>query len=299
MTHYLFFTCLLCSVFTFAQQDVHLSLYRHHINVFNSAYTGVSEYSSIKTSFRSQWSGIKNAPRVQAVSFSMPSADKRVGYGLLITNDKTFIERQTKFFANFSYRLPLPNKGNLYLGINAGGNSLSVDFNGLKNLASNKDNQFQSYSNFNPNVGVGAYLERETFFISLSIPELLSTKRNKDNVGLVTSARDRPHVYWIGGVKIPIQQDWTWVGSTFFRFVSDAPISTVMNTGVLYKTVKATIGYQFNAAVVGTLLFQTQGAFAFGYSYQAPTAGNISSLTGGNHELLLKIKLGANSTPTE
>jgi hypothetical protein len=72
-----------------------------------------------------------------------------------------------------------------------------------------------------------------------------------------------------------------------------------MNTGVLYKTVEATIGYQFNAAVVGTLLFQTQGAFAFGYSYQAPTAGNISSLTGGNHELLLKIKLGANSTPTE
>ena len=29
-----------------------------------------------------------------------------------------------------------------------------------------------------------------------------------------------------------------------------------------------------------------------GYSYQMPTAGDLRTLTGGNHEILLRIRLG-------
>lgn len=38
---------------------------------------------------------------------------------------------------------------------------------------------------------------------------------------------------------------------------------------------------------------------SLGYSYQMPTAGQLSSLTGGNHEILLRIRLGRPSNRDE
>ena len=72
-----------------------------------------------------------------------------------------------------------------------------------------------------------------------------------------------------------------------------APWSVVANTGLGYKKLEATVGYQFDAGITGTLLLKTDGAFTLGYSYQAPTAGQLASITGGSHELLLKIRLGS------
>jgi len=44
--------------------------------------------------------------------------------------------------------------------------------------------------------------------------------------------------------------------------------------------------------------FDNKG-MALGYSYQMPTAGQLSSLTGGNHEILLRIRLGKDPAKKE
>ena len=291
---------LLCASFSFAQQDVHLALYKYHTHIFNPAVFGSEEGSFLSTSYRSQWTGVQDAPRIQAISLGFPSGEKRAGYGFLVTNDQTFIEQQTRFYANYSYRLPL-NKGNLYLGMSAGGNSFSVNFNSLNNLESIGDSQFQNFSRFNPNIGVGVYLQKERFFLSLSVPQLLATKRYKEAQGSVTTARDRPHFYAISGVEVPINEDWSWVSSGLLRAVSDAPLSAVVNTGASYRRLEITLGYQINAGITGTFMIREMqnSGFALGYSYQAPTAGVINSLTGGNHEILLRIRLAKEKTPQE
>ena len=283
-----------------AQQDVHLALYKYHTHIFNPAVFGSDEGTFLSTTYRSQWSGIQDAPRIQAISLGFPSGEKRAGYGLLVTNDQTFIEQQTRFFANYSYRLPL-NKGNLYLGVSAGGNNFSVNFNTLDNLESIGDSQFQNFSRFNPNVGVGLYLQKERFFLSLSVPQLLATKRYKEAQGLVTTARDRPHFYAISGVEVPINGDWSWVSSGLLRSVSDAPLSAVVNTGASYRRLEMTVGYQINAGITGTFMIREMqnSGFALGYSYQMPTAGQLQSLTGGNHEILLRIRLAKEKTPQD
>ena len=275
-----------------AQQDLHLALYKYHSQIFNPAVFGSPAGAFLSTSYRSQWVGIKDAPRIQAVSLGFPSGEKRAGYGLLVTNDQTFIEQQTRFFANYSYRLPL-SRGNLYLGISAGGNNFSVNFNALNNLEKDGDRQFQNFSRFNPNIGVGVHLQKERFFLSISVPQLLATNRYKEAQGLVTTAKDRPHFYAISGLEIPINDDWAWVNSGLFRYVSDAPTSVVLNTGVRYRNVETTMGYQVNAGISGTFMIQEKknSGYALGYSYQAPTVGGIRTLTGGNHEILLKIRL--------
>jgi len=285
---------LLSTALVTAQQDFELALYNYHTGVYNPAFIGTQNGSFLNTSFRSQWFGIKDAPRIQAITVGFPSGEKRAGYGLLVTNDDTFIERQTRFFGTFSYRLPLNNAWNLHLGLSAGGNNFSVNFDELSNLQQVGDGAFQTYSHFNPNIGVGAYLEKENFYFSLSVPQLLATKRYKDQQGLSTTARDRPHLYAISGLRIPLQGDWTWVNSALLRYVSDAPATVALNSGVGYRKVEATVGYQINAGITGTFMLQEleDKGFSMGYSYQMPTAGDLRTLTGGNHEILLRIRLG-------
>ena len=298
MKHYytklLVFLLIFCAGFCYAQQDFHLALYKYNLNAFNPANIGTQGGAFLNTSYRSQWLGISDGPRIQAISLGFPSGESRVGYGLLVTNENTFIQQQTRIFGNFSYRLPIDSNWNLFLGLSAGGNNFSLDFDRLDNLQQTGDGQFQNVSQFNPNIGLGAILKHENFFLSLSIPQLLGTKRYKDQEGISTSAKDRPHIYAITGYTHPINEDWAWINSALIRFVSDAPVSLVMNTGASYKNLDATVGYQVDAGLTGTFMieeFKNYG-LALGYSYQVPTQSDLRSLTGGNHEILLRIRLG-------
>ena len=87
-----------------AQQDAFFSLYRHHLNIINPVAAGTQEGSYLNMSLRSQWLGIDGAPETQAISYGMPTDGNRVGIGFSLINDQTFIEKQTQFYANFSYR---------------------------------------------------------------------------------------------------------------------------------------------------------------------------------------------------
>ena len=282
------------SLFSYAQQDFELALYNYHTGIYNPAFVGTEGSSFLNTSFRSQWFGIQDAPRIQAVTLGFPSGEKRAGYGLMLTHDDSFIERQTRFYGTFSYRLPLNEEWDLHLGLSAGGNNIAVDFDELNHLQQVGDAQFQTYSHFNPNIGVGAYLKKENVYLSVSVPQLLATQRFKDRQGISTSARDRPHLYAISGLRIPLKGDWSWVNSALLRYVSNAPVSTILNTGVGYRRIEATVGYQFNAGITGTFMIREtkDRGMALGYSYQMPTAGDLRTLTGGNHEIVLRIRLG-------
>lgn len=293
--------CLFMSNLSYGQQDFLMALYNYHRGLYNPAAIGTQAGSFVNTSFRSQWFGIKDAPRIQAITLGFPTGEKRAGYGLLFTNDQTFIERQTKFFATYTYRLSLSSVWDLHLGLSAGGNNFAVNHNQLDNLQSTSDGSFQNYSRFNPNMGLGAYLKKENFYFSIALPQVLATKRYKDQEAISTSARDRQHLYLMSGFRQPLKGDWSWINSALVRYVQAAPLAAVFNTGVGYKSVEASLGYQIKAGFTGTLMICESDArgMAMGYSYQMPTAADLKTLTGGNHEILLRIRLGREKTPAE
>lgn len=80
------------------------------------------------------------------------------------------------------------------------------------------------------------------------------------------------------------------------RYVDNAPWSVVTNTGLAYKNNELTLGYQWDSSFAATLMVQDIGFISVGYSYQFPTAGALASIVGGNHEILLKIRLGKAGT---
>jgi type IX secretion system PorP/SprF family membrane protein len=283
----------------YGQQDAHIALYKYHLQIINPAFIGTQGSTYLNTSYRSQWAGIEDAPRIQAISLGIPSTEKRLNYGALFYNDKTFIEKQTRFFANFSYRIPLKQDLNLFLGLSAGGENFSVNFESLKNVSPLGDQFLTSFSRFNPNMGVGVYLQGSNFYAALSTPKLFQTKRFREADGFSTTARDLVHLYGSLGGRIPLSADWFWVNSANFRYVVRAPWSVITNTGIGFKNHELTVGYQWDASFSGTLMIQASDALSFGYSYQFPSSKAIASLTTGNHELLLKIRLGKSNVETE
>ena len=289
---------LLCSCLLTAQQDSHFALYKYHMHIINPAFTGSQEGAFINSTYRSQWAGVSDAPRIQVISLGIPSTEKRLNYGALFYNDKTFVEQFSRFYANFSYRVSLDSKTDLYLGLSAGGQNFRLNFSSLKNVNPGSDQFLSSFSRFNPNLGVGGYLKTENFYLSLSIPKLFQTKRFNENFGYASSGRDLVHVYGSAGVNIPLTTDWFWVNSGLIRYVQNAPWSILVNSGLAYKNNELTLGYQWDSSVAATLMIQNIGFISVGYSYQFPT-GSLASITGGNHELLLKIRLGKSDSAKE
>ena len=122
---------LLVSSAAMAQQETAYSFYRQHMSVVNPAYAGVDSITVVSSTLRKQWTGIANAPETQAISFGT-SLGKKVGFGMTVINDQTFIEKQTFVSLDFSYKLKMSETADLYCGIKAGGSSYNVNSLGLE-----------------------------------------------------------------------------------------------------------------------------------------------------------------------
>ena len=157
---------LLTSSAVMAQQESVISFYRQHMNLVNPAYAGMDSVTVATSTLRKQWTGVANAPETQAVSFGT-SLGKKVGFGMTVISDKTFIEKQTYFSVDFSYKLKMSETADVYFGIKAGGNSYNVNTSGLETYNVQADPALASISTFNPNVGVGALYKEGPLYVSL------------------------------------------------------------------------------------------------------------------------------------
>ena len=204
----LFISILLCFVLK-AQQDSHSVFYKEQMNTFNPAFTATESVPVFKGSIRSQWLGVEGAPKIQVFSFGIPGRKNRLGFGGVITNDKTFIEQQTKFYAAFSYRLQISKSTNLYLGIQAGGNNRNINHEGIYTKQSFEvDSNLQNASSFQPNFGLGAYIQTARSYVSFGIPQILETHYTNDQKDIRGGINSRLHLYASAGTKQPIKGAW-------------------------------------------------------------------------------------------
>lgn len=221
---------LLLSNSIFSQQESLFTMYSSHMNIINPAYVGVDDETFLTSSIRSQWSGIKDSPETQALSFGTPLG-KNLGIGTSMVFDKTFIERQNFLAIDFSYKVIMKEGLALYFGIKAGGNFYNINTSGLQTYAVQSDPNLVNIDVFNPNVGVGALIKHEKYYLSLSVPRILNTERAKNNNGFASVATDRPHLYLSGGYNFKLNTITPLVIKPTFilRYVNGAPVSADIN----------------------------------------------------------------------
>jgi len=261
------------------------------MNLINPAYIGVEKNTSFQSTIREQWSGVKDAPSTQAVSFMSPLGDKKLAIGLSFVNDKVFIEKQSFIAIDFSYELTISQSLDLFMGLKVGGNNYQVNTQGLQTYNVEQDPSLEPISRFNPNVGMGFYLKHEDYFISLSSPKMLNTERAKNEDGYATVATDRAHFYLAGGYLFKINETIDIQPTMLIRYVNGAPFSTdftantIINEGFTFG-----ITYRTDKSFAGLAHIKVTKNFFLGYAYEYSLRSELLGRVNGSNELFLKYK---------
>jgi type IX secretion system PorP/SprF family membrane protein len=282
---------LLFSSMLFAQQESLFTTYRYHMNVVNPAYAGVDGETVLMSTIRQQWTGIKDAPQTQAVSFGT-SVGKHLGLGVSMVYDKTFIEKQTQLGIDFSYKIQVGALTDLYLGIKAGGNFYNVNTSGLETYSHQSDPALATINQFNPNVGVGALLKNDKFFVSLSVPRMLNTERAKNKDGYTAVATDRAHVYLSSGYDYDLNTATELVlkPSFMMRYVNGAPLSVDVNLMLqIEKFLEIGGSYRVDNAYAAIAGLTINDHLTFGYAYETST-GKVMASAKQSNEFFLRFK---------
>ena len=271
----------------YAQQDPSYTLYQYNMNIINPAYAGINGYSEINLNYRSQWTNLDGSPRTQSLSFGTPMNDK-MGLGLSIVNDKVFVLKQTDVYIDYSYKIQVSDSTNLYLGLKAGGAFIDIDLNSLGIM---NDPVFsENVSRFNPNVGLGFYLKGKKYYLNLSAPSLLKSKRYEKDGVVVTNATDELHLYAGIGYTFNVSQDVQLTPSLLSRFVTGAPASVDLTATTSFSD-KMDIGlsYRISESVSVLGLFKISNWIQLGYAYEMTTS-EVKDYSKGSHEVLLRFK---------
>ncbi|WP_109436633.1 MULTISPECIES: PorP/SprF family type IX secretion system membrane protein [Aquimarina] len=276
----------------YAQQEPYYTLYRYNKNVLNPANAGSEGHIQFTTNIRSQWSSVQGAPESQSLSFDT-NIGKNMGLGLSVVNDQTFIEKQTGIYIDFSYKLPLNERINLFLGLKAGGNSYDVNTNGLLTFGATEDPLLSNVNEFNPNIGIGGYLKHEDWFLSISVPRLLNNDRIDDESGIVTTATERSHFYGMAGYNLKLSNNIEFRPSVLLRYVDTAPFSVDFTGGFLfYNKFELGTAYRTDNAFSGFATIKIQKWLHFGYAYEGSLENEIANVSRGTHEILIRFAIG-------
>ena len=308
MKNNFFIKSILCAGLLFAgatamaQQDPNYIFYRYNMNLVNPAYagahdgpegTGTRNGAEIGLNIRSQWLGVDGAPETQSLFFGL-GLGNNLGLGVSVINDQTFIESQTFVGVDLSYKLILDKRTNLYLGIKAGANSYNVNTAGLSSLEVVADPSLINLEgNFSPNIGAGAYLKGESYFLAFSIPKILTPERIEQSSGIAQLGRNEIHMYLSAGYDIELDRGVIFKPSTMVRYVNGAPLSIDL-TGLMSFDDTFDIGasYRINESLSAFGVVSAFDWLDFGYAYELSTESPLSSSGSmGSHELFIKLKI--------
>ena len=275
-----------------AQQDPNFTMYIFNMNLINPAFAGANGSTDVGVNVRSQWSNVDGAPETQSFIFGT-TMSKNIGLGLSVISDKTFIEKQTSIAVDFSYHLKLTESHNLYFGLKTGFNSYNANTEGLVTYGIPQDPNLTNLNGrFNPNFGVGVYLKHENYFLSLSIPKILSPDRLEENEGVATTGSDRKHIYLAGGYDFALSKGVMLKPSVLLRYVDASPLSVDLTALLVFNNhFDLGAAYRPNESMSGLVIFKVSKSMQIGYAYEVTQESSVRNMDNGTHEIMMSLKL--------
>lgn len=280
----------------FAQQDPQYTQYMYNMSVVNPAYaTGTESILNLGTLYRTQWVGAVGAPKTLTFFGHMPIS-KKVELGLSMVSDDIGdgAKKENNFFADFAYVLAFKNNHKLSLGLKAGFTSFQTNFNGFQFESGDASTDLAFSENINmfkPNIGMGAYYFTNTYYVGLSIPNLLSTKHIEERNGINAFGSENSHFFFTGGYVFNLNPSFKFKPAFMSKFVKGAPATFDATANVLYNNkVEFGLAYRLDDAVSGLVNINVTPDIRVGYAYDY-TLSNLGQFNSGTHEIFLLFDL--------
>ncbi len=277
----------------FAQQEPMYTQYVFNMQTVNPGYVGTWQTIGFLALTRHQWVGIEGNPSTQTFSMQTPFRSENVGLGLNIVHDKIGLEKRLLFNVDYSYRLSVSRESSLRLGIKAGFTNYSNPLGLYTTYPGDvSDPNFEGSveNKFMPNVGVGAFLSSDRYYVGLSVPKLVETTfRNTEND--YTVLQEMRQYFLIGGVVFDLSRQVKFKPTVFTRVVEGAPVQYDISANFLFNE-KFWVGamYRSGDAVVVIAQWIYNDRFRIGYATDF-TITDLRNYHNGTHEIMVSYEI--------
>lgn len=304
-----------------AQQNIQFTQYVFNSMSVNPAYAGYKEELFAQLGLRSQWVDLEGAPQTGLLSldglFDLYGA-RRHGGGLQIMADQLGPQTATSAYLNYAFRLRLDREDTqrLSFGVGAGVTQYSLDGRKITVL-DERDYGLPSgkISNFVPDVRFGIYYHNPTWYVGVSVMDLLSGRSGGNLFRWDHTTTDRirrkRHLYLIGGLLVNFSESIKLRPSLLYKDDFSGPPSLDINAMVILAErlwlgggIRTGVSafrrdYQrftgerlsgINSASFVMQIFATD-RLRIGYSYDY-LLSRLNGVQNGSHELTLGITLG-------
>lgn len=279
---------ILCAEFATAQQDPQYTQYMYNMNVVNPAYAGSKESLSITALYRKQWSGLDGAPETYTLSGHAPLNDK-IGLGLSAIKDELGPVKETNVYADFSYTLQLGATTRLALGLKAGATFHDVGLTDLELQDPNDPFFSQDINNTYPNIGAGAFLYGDNYYLGISVPNLLNSVHLDEN-GLKYGSETN-HYFATAGYVFQVSENVKLKPSVMVKSAFEAPVSFDGNLNALfYEKFEIGASYRLDDSFSGLVGFQVAEYLRIGYAYDR-VMSEIDAVADSSHEVIITFDL--------
>jgi type IX secretion system PorP/SprF family membrane protein len=313
--------------FLSAQQQPHYTQYIINQYIINPALTGIENYADVKLSHRHQWVGLQDAPvttyftihtpvgkqdnRTTATSFQKPGENPRgeyywqnyeaakphQGIGFKVINDKTGPLNRVGGYISYAYHIGISAQTSLSAGFEAGLRNLGINRSKLDFGSANPlDPAVYNSGEINqtkPDFGAGLYLYSSSYFVGLSVHQVISQKVYFSDLRLKTlDARLVPHVFATGGYRFLITDEISALPSVMVKFVQPLPIQADLNVKLQYLDLAwSGLSYRVNDGLAAMVGINVSNTLNVGYSYDYNTS-KLNTITRGSHEIVIGFLIG-------
>jgi type IX secretion system PorP/SprF family membrane protein len=238
------------------------------MGIINPAFTG-SQGQLIGLQYRTAWMGVADAPRVASFSYNTKERNN-ASWGFNYTSDRVYVENQGVVSIDYSYKLKLSLETSLYLGIKAGGLYNNIDVDKLDRITTESNSALSGVGNYiNPLLGIGAFLKNKNTFLGVSVPNILYSKRFKEEQGVQATATDNPNIYFKGGTSIGLAAGLSLRPALLYRMEADAPNQLSVLAKVDYnEKIELGVGMSNNDYLSALILLKGFANLDLGLGYE-------------------------------
>jgi len=262
---------------------------------YNPSFAGSNDFTELNLIYRKQWSGLEDAPELNAFSIQHPT-EKNISLGFNFYTEKSVVLRSSAGFLTFAYKVRFTEESYLKFGISGGLGVSNLDLDAIANsgtdistdpaLANAIGTTYAIKGNF------GVHYRFKNFTLGFSLPNLFRSNEN-DSVAVndVKFSQLDDQIYTLG-YKAPIGTQFSIEPYVLYRRITDIQDQKEASLLVHYKDVFwIGGGYRIDYGPVMTGGIHIKDMLRIGYSYEIATSQDALS-SYGSHEVQLRLRLG-------
>ena len=280
-----------------AQTEPHYTMFMYNKLLYNPAYAGSRDLTTINADYRDQWTGINGAPKTCNVtidgtvgSYMMPF--RKVALGLSLNSEQLGVEKNTDFVAYYAYRLQLGTSV-LSFGLDAGAKLYAANYSALNPYQQNDPNLQHNINNaFLPNFGSGVYWSSNKYYAGFSVPNILQNYYDKNERKINNKASREIRGYYLsGGYVFSMGEHFKLEPQVMGRYAGNSDYQLPMNcdfnlSAIFYERLLIGGSYRTDKSFEAIIHMQVTKNINIGYAYDYMMSA-LNGYTNGSHELVV------------